>query len=503
MMERFFLSSGLVVVLVCFILAMACALPGRETPLVAIPPPKDTQEVTQPPVVIPDEPAPATIQPAPTTPITDTALLKPEQIVYLGAFRLPGEDEKPKTFAYGGTAMTFNPAGDPGGAADGFPGSLFIMGHDRQPYGDLPDGSQVAEVSIPSPTGSTTLEELSQAGTLQDFSDVNHGFFTGLEEIPRAGLLYLDNLATGPIIHITFGQHLQPDPPAASHAWFSPNLNQPAFHGTWFLDQNPYGTTGYMLIIPADWASVYAQGRVVGTGRFRDGGWSGMGPTLFAYLPWDANGNPHADGATLPTTVLLQYQNSETSADIDHSLTGYQHPDEWEGAAWLTTPGGQSAVLIAGTKSTGEKYWYGFVNPKGPQYPCVEEEMNENFTTCRLASGSPCPQEDFIECSGHNDFRGWWSTHWAAQFLLYNPSDLARVAEGQMQPWEPQPYAVIDLEEHMLNNPSGVEIDMVGSGVQRRFKIGEAAYDRANGLLYVLELYADGAKPVVHVWQIE
>jgi hypothetical protein len=44
---------------------------------------------------------------------------------------------------------------------------------------------------------------------------------------------------------------------------------------------------------------------------------------------------------------------------------------------------------------------------------------------------------------------------------------------------------------------------MLGWGEQRRYRIGPAAYDRANGLLYVLELYADGAKPVVHVWRVE
>jgi hypothetical protein len=42
----------------------------------------------------------------------------------------------------------------------------------------------------------------------------------------------------------------------------------------------------------------------------------------------------------------------------------------------------------------------------------------------------------------------------------------------------------------------------VGSGAQRRFRIGDLAFDRARGLLYVLELYADEAKPVVHVYRV-
>jgi hypothetical protein len=47
----------------------------------------------------------------------------------------------------------------------------------------------------------------------------------------------------------------------------------------------------------------------------------------------------------------------------DRMPYGYQHPDEWGGGAWLTTDSGKGAVLFAGTKSNGEKYWYGYINP--------------------------------------------------------------------------------------------------------------------------------------------
>ena len=42
----------------------------------------------------------------------------------------------------------------------------------------------------------------------------------------------------------------------------------------------------------------------------------------------------------------------------------------------------------------------------------------------------------------------------------------------------------------------------LGWGNQRRFRIGDVAFDRTNGILYILEQYADDAKPVVHVWQL-
>jgi hypothetical protein len=316
-------------------------------------------------------------------------------------------------------------------------------------------------------------------------------------------LLYLDIPAVGPVLHIAWGAHFQPDPPAPSHGWFAPELAAARVQGQWFIDAiSPYSVNGYMLEIPAEWAAAYAGGRVLGTGRFRDGGWSGMGPALAAYRPWDDGGALAPAGSTLEATVLLRYAGSEETEAIERSLDGYQHPDEWEGAAWLTTPSGESAVLFAGTKAVGDKYWYGYLDRSAPDRPCVDTDFVGQFPVCRLADGAPCSASDLGGCAAHSDYRGWWSAAFAARFLLYDPADLARVASGEMASWEPQPYAYIDIDEHLLHNPDGVELEMLGSGAQRRYRVGEAAFDRQRGLLYVLELFADGAKPVVHVWQV-
>ena len=399
--------------------------------------------------------------------------------------------------------MTFNPNGDPSGSDDGFPGSLFVTGHDRLAYGELPDGSQVAEISIPVPVKSDSLGGLNQAGFLQEFHNVAEGFFRELEEIPRIGMEYLDTPATGAKIHLAWGQHMPPDQPVASHAWFDPNLSAPNMQGTWFIgDQSTNSVNGYIFEIPASWADQHTGGRYLATGRFRDGGWGGMGPALFAYRPWvDDAGTPPSSGTHLEETVLLLYESSLNTENIERCLDGYQHPDEWEGGAWMTTSTGKSAVLFAGTKATGAKYWYGFTNPAGPEYPCVEEELVEQFTVCRLADGTPCPGEDFTECEGHISHRGWWSTRFDAQFILYDPTDLAQVAAGEIESWAPQPYASLDIDEYLFLPPGDPE--MLSTGVQRRSRIGAVAYDRNNDLLYVLELYADEAKPVVHVWRVE
>jgi hypothetical protein len=436
--------------------------------------------------------------------VAQSKKLSPADFHYLGAFRLPQGGERPRTFAYGGNAMTFNPEGDPSGPKDGFPGSLFITGHERMPYGELPNGDQLAEVTIPKPVISKDLGALNRASFVQKFHDVAKDKFTAFMEIPTVGMQYLNTPATGAKIHMAWGQHFQPEKPVATHAWIDPDLGRPNFRGAWNIGTRSfYSTNGYMFEIPKAWADAHVGGRYLATGRFRDGGWSGLGPALFAYRPWtDKKGTPAPPGARLEERVLLLYESSRNTDKIERNLKGYQHPDEWSGGAWITTGSGKSAVLFAGTKGTGAKYWYGFVNPAGAQLPCVYQPVVEEYTACRMADGTGCPQSDLTECANHDDMRGWWSTRFAAQFILYDPDDLARVAEGAMSPWEPQPYAVLDIDKHLFLTRSPDTDQLAGVGPQRKHRTGAVAYDRANNLLYVLEPFADDSAPVVHVWKV-
>ena len=131
------------------------------------------------------------------------ALLQPDDLTYRGAFRLP---EEPADFGWGysGYAMTYYPAGDPDGPQDGFPGSLFILGHDQR--------QEVGEVSIPAPVISSakSTTELPTAATLQELEDITGGMFGELE-IPRAGLAYLpaQREQESGKLHFCWGQHFQ------------------------------------------------------------------------------------------------------------------------------------------------------------------------------------------------------------------------------------------------------------------------------------------------------
>ena len=431
-------------------------------------------------------------------------LLGMDDFLYLGAFRLPEGEERPLTFSYGGEAMTWIPDADSPGTPDRLPGLLLIMGHNRMPYGELPDGNQVALVTIPAPVNSRDVEDLSRASFIGEFHSVASGYFTEYVEIPRVGMQYLD-AAGGQRIHLCWGQHFHfEDTSTATHAWFGLDLSDPGMQGPWFIgNQSLYSTNNYLFDIPVQWTQDNTGGKLLATGRFRDGGWSGMGPALFAYSPWpDASGTPAAPQTRLQETVLLLYQSSETTEDIERAMDGYQHGDEWEGGAWITTSSGKHGVLFAGTKSTGDRYWYGFINPAGSAYPCLEEEFIGEFILCRDADGTPCGNEASWVCTEPASGRGWWSTSFSAWFILYDPDDLASVARRDLQPWEPQPYAHLVIDDYLFFNPSAVDTNILGTGTQRRYRIGDIAFDREHGYLYVLELFADEAQPVVHVWEI-
>ena len=416
--------------------------------------------------------APTGIEPPGSLP---SNLIHPDDVVYRGAFRLP-EGSSGSNWEYSGYAMTCYPEGDTGGPDDGYPGSIFGLGHDHQQY--------VSEITIPAPIISPgrNLDELNTADTLQEFGDITGGLFGELE-IPRAGLEYLPpqgSQETGKL-HFCWGQHLQFEL-VPSHGWSELDLASPQTAGTWYLSDHPnHITNDYLFEIPQAWADANTPGLRLATGRFRDGTWSGLGPALLAYGPW-TEGDPPATNATLQAvTVLLLYGipvsgNPEISVSQEMRMTTFSEPDEWSGGAWLTA-GDRSAVIFAGTKATGRS-WHGFAN--GVEYPTDGDPDEE------VPDVPPWPY----------DSRGWWSEDIAAQIIFFNPDDLAQVARGAMESWEPQPYASLEIDDYLFD--PGFDHERA-----KRYPVGAISFDRERGLLYLFERRADEEKSLVHVFGIE
>lgn len=440
-------------------------------------------------------------------------LIQPSDFEYLGAFRLPEvSSDYPAIWDWSGQAMTYYPQGDPYGQSDGFPGSLFLTGIDTENW--------VSEISVPVPLISSEVNNLPIAQTLQPFKDIRGGLFSNFTEIPRVGLEYLSakpGQDKGKL-YLTWGQHFHEDPYTAvgpTHAWCDLDLSKPNTKGAWWVgtrEENEngfiYRVNDYLFSIPENWANSYTSGRSLGTGRFRDGGWGGLGPNLFAIAPW-LEGNPPPAGKELSYTTLLKY--SSIREEENHKMNDYDHSDAWTGGAWITA-GANSAVIFVGTKGSGYT-WYGYYTPDGvpapPLYPegapCVYYE--EEIMCTRPDGINSCTEEDLAPCLGKDveeESRGWWSSRFDAVLLFYNPSDFASVAQNQMQPYEPQPYATLDLDQYLYLNAEMSDVVMYNAkGNQRKNRFGSPAYDREHNLLFILELFADGYKPVVHIWKIK
>ena len=380
--------------------------------------------------------------------------LDPAQLVYRGAFRMPGPSGG-SSWAYSGDGLTYYPGGDPGGSGDGYPGSLFGIGHDWQ--------HTVSEVSIPAPVVSAgkDVADLPLATTLQPFADVRGSLYPDLGgDMLRADVEYVpspDRLV------LCWGRHFQEGEATTAHMACSLDLSDPRPAGPWSVGgYEDYLTNDYLCSVDPAWAAANAPGKTLATGRFRDGGQGAMGPSLLVCAPPQA-GSPAA-GATLPAVPLLRYDDVTKASPL--TLDGYHHSDEWTGAAWLSS-GGRAAVVFAGTKGTGE-CWYGFADgtrwPEGPPYPPVPAQWE----------------------------RGWWSTGFVAELLFYDPADLAAVAAGRLAANRPQPYAVVPIDSYLFGSRTA----------QEKHHVAAIAFDRAHGRLFVLEPFAAGGDAIVHVWEI-
>jgi hypothetical protein len=435
-------------------LLIACSSPGRQNNIESN---GDYEVETYPTDNAPQKEVTKAVLPSRAGTPQPTVLLYPNDLIYVGAFKLPDTNGS-SNWEYSGQALTFNPAGDPNGSSDGFPGSLFGVGHDHQ--------MDVSEISIPVPVNSRNLDDLKAAETLQPFNDISNGNINEDLILPVVGLEVI-----GDQLYFCYGQHMQEFEP--SHGISSLNLQNPQTQGPWVLHGiSNYTSNDYLFTIPANWAAAYTPGHTLATGRFREGVWSGLGPALYAIDPTDIQHTSAIPlllyGEQLPNDAVIQ-------SDETMQMNGYLLADHWMGGAWLTS-GAKSSVIFTGTKAVGDS-WYGFANGVEWAYDCAESNS--------------CPDVPDYPY----DNRGYWASDYQAQIIFYNPADLASVAMGQSASYQPQPYAVFDLTEYLFDP----HVDITRYKVDQ---VGDIAYDRENGYLYLVERLTDEDKSVIHVWKL-
>ncbi len=399
----------------------------------------------------------------------DGAVVNPDGLNYLGAFRLPDD------FTWGGEAIEYNMNGDGGqtgsGSTDSYPGSIFATNVNQ------PENGLVGEVNIPAPIISPTknIDELPIATMLQppvsirpaninswEYVDI---WRTGLEYVPDEGRLY-----SSWSIHYT----VTGEKHASISCCNAADLSSSTKYGAWFAGSttlpNDATMNDWLFSTPQSWADANTSGRNLVVGRCRDGGLSGLGPTMFAFSK--VGGTPPAAESQLDITTLLQYGPVEGTDNYNfpNSVDGYKHSDNWREATWVSSTE-QNAVAIIGNKALGNN-WYGYIG----------ERMHHDW----VIADTPYPDFYITDPDG----KGWKGHNMQPMIIFYNPSDLAKVAAGTMQSYEPQPYAALRINKNLFYGPE--------------HEIFSATFDSQNKILYVAEFVRDpDGRLIIHAWHVE
>lgn len=333
--------------------------------------------------------------------VDDLALINPYlNFTYLGAFRPPQSSGSNSSWSYAGYGLAYYPDGDPSGAVDGFPGSLFGRSHVYQWF--------MGEFTIPIPKLTRDISQLPYATTLQNFAQVDT-FVHDPIGIPIGSSEYLPakGTQTSGKIYSTWG---------SNYLWekwpsFSMNeltLSTPNTQGWWYVGIPAgapayYATVFYTFAIPQAWADLYTGGRSLMLGGTRSGGYNGFGTAFYAVGPW-LDGDPLAYEASASYVTLTQYGQTYSV----NTQNGITMRDEYFGGAWLTL-GNRQSVILVGSKGFGPSYY-------------------------RSGGG------------------GYIASLKLPSILFFDPQQMAEVAVGTRQPDDVQPYAIIDISEYVYRD---------------------------------------------------
>mgnify|MGYP001123021462 CR=1 FL=1 len=408
------------------------------------------------------------LAPAPTPPPSGDRV-QPSDLIYRGAFAYPVGDE----WAYSGHALAYYAAGDPGGPADGYAGSLYAAGSASDEF-DL-----VGEISIPQPLISANFDALPRASVLQRPADITGGWIDNCTYAEDCIYRNVDGLEHLPNVDKVVW-NLRNWYNAAGHDQDSlgwSRIDMSDAQGVWHIGERPSDddvfhnakACDYLFKAPEGFAEENLEGKWLIAGNHREAGALGgsQGPTLYALAPWE-DGDPPASGQNLDALALVYYPERyecvwEDEGNInEHPAPGvcrfpdYRAADSWGGGAWLEADSG-TGILIFGRKGLGDN--------------C--------YDTAEACGGDPC-----------SIYRGYHAYPYEPQILFYDPEELTEVVAGTKEPEDVLPHAAYSPTDEVIGGECAL--------------LGAAAHDRERGLIYVAEQQAGPwGETVVHVWHVE
>lgn len=370
----------------------------------------------------------------------------PSGLVYVGSFRLPAPVSDTKTFAYGGTALAYDPVRD----------GLFVVGHDWYQLD--------AEVSIPAPERRSSVDRLPRARFLQPFVDPTNGRIddTGGTDNKLGGQLVYGGRLVGSVYvyYDAAGRQVR------SH-WARPTtqLAGPGAAGLFAVgDQGAGFVSGFMAAVPAAWQAALGGPALTGNCCIPIISRTSFGPDAFAFDPARLRG-----AGPVPASPLVYYPQAHPSLGAWGQSWNPRRGILWDGATavrGVVFPEGTRSVLFFGTQGIGA-FCYG----EGTDQPSL--------------AGKPTPDGTTWCYDPDQSSKGTHGYPYVPEVWAYDARDLAAAHAGRVRPWRVRPYAT-----WRLRLPFGSP------------QIGGAAYDPAHNLVFVSQQFADGDQPLIDVFRV-
>jgi hypothetical protein len=388
-------------------------------------------------------------------------LVQPSNLVYQGAFRVPGGlhagGRANQGFEYGGAVIAHNPARD----------SLFMTGHDWDQF--------VGEISIPAIINGP-LASLATAAVLQPLTDVTEGLLPAINPtdtnaqkigglVPYLGKLYVsaysyyDGAKTQVLSHFTSGVDLsvKGDVTGPFQVGTLPLSNQSPSSDAGFV-------SGYMGLVPSAWQATLGGPVLTGQCCIAIVSRTSFGPAAFGIDPTQLGVQ-----LPLPAASLVYYPITNTLANWDATSTLFNGSTKMNGVVF---PTGTRSVLFFGRQGVGQ-FCYGF----GTSIQSLDRTLDPNGV---------------MYCYDPDDSsKGTHGYPYVYQVWAYDANNMAAVRSGQMQPWAVKPYATWPL--NLPYSTFGAAHALA------------ATYDALTGRIFLSQTGwgADGALPIVHVFKVQ
>ncbi len=395
---------------------------------------------------------------------TTERLIQQSDLQFLGGFRVPQAttgDPNNQGFAYGGHAITYDPARN----------GIYMVG---MPYYQL-----VAEISIPALVNSTNLGSLNTATLVQDFTDVTDGHLSDIGASGAVcntsgsdigGLLVYNNELVGDV----YGYYDAGGCAKLSHFTTSVNLSAPsAFHGMYQVGtMNPGWVAGYMTPIPTEWQNLLGGPVLTGLFGIPIISRSSYGPTASVFDP-----SQLGVASVVPATPVVGYtQAHETLGAWGNSTIADPLYD------MSTSFGG--IVFVNGSRSVL------FIGKTGLGIPCYGVGTSDQSLAGTIVPGTTSEPYCYDPA---NSSKGTHAYPYTEFVWAYDANDLLAVKNGQKNMWDITPYAAWQLQ---------LPVASAGHGV------GGAAYDPSTQTIYISALKADPgggyfAGPVVYAFKVQ